>query len=117
MPGWSGAVELLRRFTDRGIKEEVFRLAADAVNGVVFEWDLGHAIVHRSRAVREVLGLEPEEIAAQGLWSARVHPMDQAAYEETISQSLRSAMRDITERRQVGHLAQSAAGHGGPGDL
>src|SRR6202044_3812260 len=32
-------------------REEVFRLAADAVDGVVFEWDIARGIVHRSRGV------------------------------------------------------------------
>jgi len=71
-------------------REEVFRLAADAVIGVVFEWDLARGTVHRSRGVREVLGIEPEAVAVQGMWSERVHPLDQPAYAETISRSLRS---------------------------
>jgi PAS domain S-box-containing protein len=65
-------------------REEVFRLAADAVNGIIFEWDLGGGVVHRSRGVYEVLGIQPEELEVAGAWSARIHPQDDAEYREKI---------------------------------
>ena len=58
-------------------REEVFRLAADAVDGVIFEWDLTRGIVHRSRGVLEILGIEPEDMApVVDAWRARIHPRD-----------------------------------------
>jgi PAS domain S-box-containing protein len=44
-------------------REEVFRLAADAVDGIIYEWDVVGGLVHRSRGVLEVLGLEPEDLS------------------------------------------------------
>jgi PAS domain S-box-containing protein len=58
-------------------REEVFRLAADAVNGVIFEWDLSRGIVHRSRGMAEILGIEPEDLApVVDAWRERIHPRD-----------------------------------------
>jgi len=58
-------------------REEVFRLAADAVDGVVFEWDIARGVVHRSRGVQEVLGIQPEDLEASVVaWQERVHPRD-----------------------------------------
>ena len=58
-------------------REEVFRLAADAVDGVVFEWDLVRGVVHRSRGVQEVLGILPEDLESSiESWQERVHPRD-----------------------------------------
>lgn len=58
-------------------REEVFRLAADAVDGVIFEWDLMRGIVHRSRGVLEILGMEPEDLApVVDAWRERIHPSD-----------------------------------------
>ena len=71
-------------------REEVFRLTADAVSGVIFEWDLGRAIVHRSRGTYDVLGLYPESISTVGAWSERVHPLDRPGYDERIAAALRS---------------------------
>jgi PAS domain S-box-containing protein len=70
-------------------REEIFRLAADAVNGIIFEWDLARGLVHRSRGVHEVLGIEPDELAAEGAWSARVHPQDDLIYRQNIRTALR----------------------------
>jgi PAS domain S-box-containing protein len=71
-------------------REEIFRLAAEAVNGIIFEWDLSYGIVHRSRGVQEVLGFHPDELAVAGAWSARIHPQDAAPYSEKIGAALRS---------------------------
>ncbi len=70
-------------------REEVFRLAADAVNGIIFEWDLVREVVHRSRGVKEVLGLDAEVLAQEGEWSARIHPLDGVGYAKTISAAVR----------------------------
>jgi PAS domain S-box-containing protein len=58
-------------------REEVFRLAADAVDGVIYEWDVATGFVHRSRGVLEVLGLEPDDLKPTAdAWWERVHPRD-----------------------------------------
>jgi PAS domain S-box-containing protein len=70
-------------------REEVFRLAADAVDGVIFEWDLVRGVVHRSRGVQEVLGMAPEELdSSVDGWLERIHPRDFAAHKKTISVAL-----------------------------
>jgi len=58
-------------------REEVFRLAADAVNGVIFEIDVASGYVHRSRGVLEVLGIEPDDLEPTiPAWCERIHPRD-----------------------------------------
>ena len=58
-------------------REEVFRLAADAVDGMIFEWDMVRGVVHRSRGVQEVLGIDPEDLDSSiEAWQQRVHPRD-----------------------------------------
>jgi hypothetical protein len=58
-------------------REEVFRLAADAVEGIIFEWDIAKGIVHRSRGVQEVLGILPEQLEPSAeAWLERIHPRD-----------------------------------------
>ena len=71
-------------------RDEVLRLASEGVHGIVFEWDLGLGVVHRSRGVYDVLGLEPKELEAEGAWSARIHPQDSRVYEEMVAEALRS---------------------------
>jgi PAS domain S-box-containing protein len=58
-------------------REEVFRLAADAVDGVIFEWDIARGTVHRSRGLQTVLGITPEDLESSAdAWQERVHPRD-----------------------------------------
>jgi PAS domain S-box-containing protein len=80
----SGVVVNSRDITERkqaefklAQREEVFRLAADAVDGVIFEWDVMRGVVHRSRGVQEVLGMAPEDLEASAdAWYERIHPRD-----------------------------------------
>ena len=70
-------------------REEVFRLAADAVDGVIFEWDIPRGVVRRSRGVQEVLGLAPEDMEpSTDAWQERVHPRDFEAARRAVTLGL-----------------------------
>jgi PAS domain S-box-containing protein len=70
-------------------REEVFRLAADAVDGVIFEWDIPRGMVHRSRGVLEVLGMVPEDLEASAdAWYERIHPRDFARAKHAVGLAL-----------------------------
>ena len=70
-------------------REEVFRLAAEAVDGIIFEWDIVKGVVHRSRGVQEVLGIFPEELESSAeAWFERIHPRDFNAVKKAISVAL-----------------------------
>ena len=59
--------------------EERFRLAADAVNGIIYEWDLRTNYIERTRGLYEVLGYRPEEVPPTAdWWRDQVHPDDLA---------------------------------------
>jgi PAS domain S-box-containing protein len=83
----NGVIATSREITERkqaefelAQREEVFRLAADAVDGVIFEWDLVRGVVQRSRGLLEILGIEPEDLApVVDAWRERIHPNDIAA--------------------------------------
>jgi PAS domain S-box-containing protein len=70
-------------------REEVFRLAAEAVNGVIFEWDLARGFVDRSRGMSEILGIQPEDLApVVEAWRERIHPRDLEAVTRQIGLAL-----------------------------
>jgi len=70
-------------------REEVFRLAADAVDGVIFEWDIARGTVHRSRGLQTVLGITPEDLESSAdAWQERVHPRDFEAARRVILPAL-----------------------------
>jgi PAS domain S-box-containing protein len=70
-------------------REEIFRLAAEAVDGVIYEWDVARGLVHRSRGMLEVLGLEPDDLAPTiAAWRERVHPHDFEAVHRAVNLGL-----------------------------
>jgi two-component system, NarL family, sensor histidine kinase UhpB len=91
-----GVVINSRDFTERkqaesqlAQREELFRLAADAVNGIICEWDVASGHVRRSRGVLEVLGLEAEDVdPSTDAWSVRVHPRDYEAARKALNLAL-----------------------------
>lgn len=72
-------------------REEIFRLAADAVDGVIFEWDVPSGRVERSRGLLELLGLHPDALPGHvDAWRNRIHPPDLEATLEKIAAALES---------------------------
>jgi PAS domain S-box-containing protein len=70
-------------------RREIFRLAAEAVDGITFEWDLAEGVVYRSSGVREILGIEPEELPPViDAWRERIHPRDLDATNRQIGLAL-----------------------------
>jgi PAS domain S-box-containing protein len=105
-------------------REEVFRLAADAVDGVIYEWDMASGFVHRSRGVLEVLGLEPNDLEPTAeAWCERIHPRDYEAAKKAANLGLLSGrgwtstyrIRDVRGRyRSI--LERSLIQRNGSGD-
>ncbi len=56
--------------------EERFRLASQAVNGVVYDWSIYTNTIYRSDGLMEMLGYSPDEEVSIDAWLARVHPED-----------------------------------------
>lgn len=70
-------------------REEMFRLAANVVNGVIFEWDIARGTVYRSLGVKALLGIDPDQLSAEGsAWKTRIHPADDPAYGAVIRAAL-----------------------------
>ena len=70
-----------RRLAERELadREQRLAVAADAVLGVAYDWDLKTDTVVRSSGLKHLLGVSPDEAnAAADWWRARVHPDDLA---------------------------------------
>lgn len=94
-PAVRGIVVDTRDITERKLaearyaqREEVFKLAADAVNGIIFDWDLVRGVVQRSSGVQDVLGLESKDLETVASWAERIHPEDRSRYDAKIAAAL-----------------------------
>jgi PAS domain S-box-containing protein len=66
--------------------EDRFRLAAEAVQGLVYECDMASGKVTRSKGLASLLGFSPEEVPPTlEWWNSRVHPDDRATLDERLS--------------------------------
>ena len=76
------AMHVTRRRTERervkGLAEQArFRLAADAVNGVIYEYEITTGHVERQRGLYELLGYRADEIPPTAAWwQEQTHPDD-----------------------------------------
>lgn len=62
------------------LSEERFRLAARAVTGVIYDWDVQTGTVYRSEGLYELIGLHPQDFpTTREGWLERIHPDDRAA--------------------------------------
>ncbi|MBD1929649.1 PAS domain-containing protein [Trichocoleus sp. FACHB-90] len=73
----------LRNANDR------FHLAAEAVNGIIYDWDITKNYAERTKGLTEVLGYQlPEAEATPEWWAERIHPEDRERVQEEIKQAL-----------------------------
>ena len=60
--------------------EERFRLAAEALNGIIYEYDFRTGHVERTRGLYEVVGYRPDEVPPTAVWwREQTHPDDRGA--------------------------------------
>lgn len=73
-----------RQATELALKQanERFELAATAVNCLIYDWDLQHNIVDRSRGVTNLLGYASDEVdSSPQWWWQHIHPEDFAQFD------------------------------------
>ncbi|MBW4682692.1 MAG: PAS domain S-box protein [Microcoleus vaginatus WJT46-NPBG5] len=89
-----------RKQMEQALQEsnERFQLAASAVKGFIYDWDLKQNIVLRTQGLFEAVGYHPEEAEAKvDWWKEQVHPEDLA----NISQQLSEAFGSETQNNYV----------------
>jgi PAS domain S-box-containing protein len=102
---------------------ERFSLAADAMQEMVYDWDLTTGLVYRSPGLLHVAGFRPEESEpTSAWWRDRIHPDDRPAPDRTLASlapgedryetSYRVLHRDGRYRivRDIGRLVRDTLG-------
>jgi PAS domain S-box-containing protein len=88
--------------------EERFRLAARAVDGVVYDWDIQTNTVFRSEGLHRLLGIAPATAPNQkDWWSQRIHPEDLARIESIMAPILQGS----SDRYEFEYRVCHQAGH------
>ena len=88
--------------------EERFRLATEAVHGLVYDWNVTDGISKRSAGLAEFLGWKPEEVPEDSnWWLQQIHPDDLTPVQERFLGAL--AVRATTCRHE--YRIRHKAGH------
>lgn len=73
---WSARSRALTEAALR-ISEERYRLAAQAIQGMIYDWDFTTGKIERSSGLKELLGYDPDDVPATAdWWHSRCHPDD-----------------------------------------
>ncbi len=87
--------------------ETRFRLAAEAVNGLIYDFDSRRGRVYRSRGLYEIIGLYPDDLPPTvNAWTSLIHPDDLPSAEAKMhSISVHGGKFDVEYRvrHQAGH--------------
>jgi PAS domain S-box-containing protein len=72
--------------------KERLQLAANAINGIIYDWNIETKFVERTQGLVNVLGFLPEEAEPKiQWWKNRIHPEDQERIKQEISAALRNS--------------------------
>ena len=99
------AMHVARRHTEQErakalAERERFRLAAEAVNGIIYEFDITTGHVERQRGLYEVLGYRPDEVPPTAAWwHEQVHPDDREPARRRFEEAAASGNGVVTEYR------------------
>lgn len=77
-------IQRLRLERARAASEERYRLATEAIGGLVYEWTIATDQVVRSAGLFQITGYHPEEVSSERKWwLRRIHPDDFARQQAT----------------------------------
>ena len=82
------------------LSEERFRLASEAAQSIIYDWDVTNDRVYRSPGLSRVLGVAPGEAdASHEWWLSRIHPDDLDAVRAQENEALTASGHFSTEYR------------------
>lgn len=90
------------------LSEERYRLATDAISGIVFDWNTATNTVYRSSGVTRMMGYTPESIdPTPQWWQSLIHPIDR----DMVISSITTFMETAESRGSLNYRIRHRQGH------
>jgi PAS domain S-box-containing protein len=88
--------------------EERFRLATEAINGLIYDWDVASDTTRRSAGMAEFLGWRPEEVPENSQWwPEQIHPEDAPGvlqrFRDAVARQASACSHEYRIRHKLGH--------------
>jgi PAS domain S-box-containing protein len=84
--------------------EERFRLASEAIHGMLYDWDVATGRVRRTSKFLEIMGILPDrEETSNEWWQAHIHPEDVESAKQQIAQALQGDENHYALEYRVRH--------------
>jgi PAS domain S-box-containing protein len=88
--------------------EQRFRLATEAINGLIYDWNVPADTTRRSAGMAEFLGWRAEEVSEDSRWwPGQIHPDDLEAvlqqFRDSIAQQRPACSHEYRIRHKLGH--------------
>jgi len=84
--------------------EERFHFVTQAVNGLIFDWNLRTGETYRSERLYDIVGFRPEDVSpTANWWYERIHPDDLSRLEPQITALLSSSKQIYESEYRVRH--------------
>ena len=88
--------------------EERFRLATEAINGLIYDWDVPSDTTWRSAGMAEFLGWRPEEVPEDSRWwPEQIHSEDAPSvlrrFHEAVERQAPACSHEYRIRHKLGH--------------
>ena len=84
--------------------EERHRLTTEALNGLLYDWDLARKVVTRSVGLKKLIGYEVEEADKNPAWWAeRIHPEDKQRFMPDVRREVARQAPTIETEYRVRH--------------
>lgn len=88
--------------------EERFRLATEAINGLIYDWNVASGIARRSAGMAEFLGWRPHEVPEDSRWwPEQIHPEDASTvlgkFDDAIAKQVPAFSHEYRIRHKLGH--------------
>jgi PAS domain S-box-containing protein len=88
--------------------EERFRLATEAINGLIYDWNVPADLTRRSAGMAEFLGWRAEEVPEDSRWwPEQIHPDDTARvlqrFHDAVAHQVPACSHEYRVRHKLGH--------------
>lgn len=90
------------------LSEDRFRLATEALRGLIYEWDITTDATYRSSGLADIVGYQPHEVPSHSAWwQDRIHPEDAEPLQQKFAKAIAAHAPRQSNEYRIRHKDES----------